>query len=123
MADYRQLVETSVRKAFDKIGTLAKVVTFASNQATDFDFASLAAEVTPLQSISIKAVILEAEKSRGKDANASANTQKKRLLLISKDTPSLNSYDTVTVDGVTWKVAHPIKDDGYTITVDVFKEL
>jgi hypothetical protein len=80
------------------------------------------AEVVDVSTYAIKAIILKAEKP-ARVEGAATNTRKMQLMLISKDTPSLNSYDLVTVNGVDWNVVHPVIDDGYTITVDITREV
>lgn len=121
---YRQLVEKSVRMAFRKIDDLGINVVFRSNKAEGFDFETLSADVTAQQVLNLRAIQLKsAKKSRSEDNMAVvSSTIEAKLLMISKDTPSLNSYDTVEFDGYTWNVVHPIDNNGYTVTVTVTRE-
>ena len=122
--DLRRKVESSVRKAFDKAGNLAQIVSFSSKQQQGFDFTDMTAEVQNISVANLKAIPIVAKKDNrqsAKDATAS-NTIKKQLVMISKDIPNLSTYDQVAFDGFTWNVIHPIEDNGYTTTVNVARE-
>ena len=122
--DIRQKVESSVRKAFDRAGTLAQVVSFSSKQQQGFDFQDMTAEVKDMPALNLKAIPIVVKKDARrteKDTNAT-NTIKKQLVMISKDIPNLSSYDQVGFDGFIWNVVHPIEDNGFTTTVNVTRE-
>ena len=122
--DIRRKVESSVRQAFDRAGTLAQVVSFSSKATQGFDFQDMTAEVKDIPTVNLKAIPVVAKKDnrRGDKEPRASNTVCKQLIMISKDIPNLSTYDQVAFDGYTWKVVHPIEDNGYTTTVNVTRE-
>lgn len=121
MADYRNVVKRSVRKAFSQIGTLAIDIRFIAGQPTGFDFSNAEIVENTSTQLILKGVVTETKKPRGEKDTANCIT--KTVTMIAEDVPNLGNYDKVVIDSVTWKVIHPIKNDGFVITFDVTKEL
>jgi len=121
MADYKAVVKRAVRKAFAKVGTLATTVRFIAGQPTGFDFNTAGVIESSSTALVLKGIITETKKPRGE--KDSANCIAKTILLIADDVPNLGSYDRVLIDNVPWKVVHPVKNDGFVVTVDITKEI
>jgi hypothetical protein len=112
---YKNLVKNKVRSAFGLIGDLAFDATFVKTVSIDFDFASQEMSSTQV-SLTVKAVDLETRKKSRK-----ANVYEKTLLCMTEDIPDINDFDSIKINGVTWKIAGS-ENNGYTIFVDLVRE-
>jgi hypothetical protein len=122
MADLERAVKAAARKAFDRIGTLAKNVTFSSNSKGDFNFDTMTQGASTSTQVQLKAVVTEKKRKSNSDSD-SISVISKTLILLEEDCPNLNSYDTVTIGTEVWNVVHPVISNGYTLTVDINREV
>jgi len=114
---YANLVRRQVMTAFTAVGDLAFNATLRSSNAGAFDFATQTVPITgPVDKV-VKAVMLE-EKS----PERVSGTLRKEILFSAEDVPSPDIYDKVVIDGVTWNVVPPYRNDGYLITMLLARE-
>jgi hypothetical protein len=115
----RVLVKNAVKQAFAAIGSLAREIEFVQKESSAFNFSganTVRAEVVT----TIKCVDVETKRKKSDSPNAIAT---KSLLVIEEDVSSLDTYDSVRIDGVVWQIVHPIDQNGYTTTVEVVRQL
>lgn len=114
---YRKLVEANVTKAFNLVKDLAYDVVLTKKQTADFNFSSGETQLSSSQTVSTKAIVIEATKK-----SDDRNTIQKQIMLKTKDVGDINNYSTVSISGVIWKIGSIQKDDGFVITANIFKE-
>ena len=124
MADYRALAIRLTRMAFKRAGTLCKKAVFLQKNPPAFNFGSaeVVEESVPL-SLNVDCIILTNRESKERNKEESVNGVKRKIMVITEDVPGVDSYDKVTIDGVTWGIVFPIVDDGITTTLILSKEL
>ena len=101
---FRSLVKSNVSKAFNSIGDLAVTIELQQRQSETFNFSSGDMERGMPVSITLKAVYVEKRKS---------GVTTVQYLVDASTLPNPAEYDTLVADGVTWKVVHPCKTDGF----------
>lgn len=114
---YRASVDAQVRKAFNLLKDLAVDAVLSKKSGADFDFGTGDVNLTSAGNISTKIVITDAKKTSKK-----TNVTEKIIMMKSQDVGDLNLFDTVTVDGVEWKLSAPIKNDGFILITGMFRE-
>lgn len=114
---YRSLVDAQVRKAFNLLKDLAVDAVLNKKGAAAFDFGTGEATLTSDGNIPTKIIEVEAKKPSKK-----TNVTEKTVMMKSQDVGDLNLFDTITVDGVEWKLGSPIKNDGYILITTMFRE-
>jgi hypothetical protein len=114
------MVQQGVRKAFKAVGDLAIDVTLTQKDSSSFNFATgTVATTTPVTTV-VKAVLnAKRRDKRQQGESPENNTLVAELLMISEDLSDLSVYDTATFNGNTWRISHPVEDNGYTTTVTV----
>jgi hypothetical protein len=94
---------------------LAENVTF-TKKSDNFNFNTLE-NVSTNTSVVVKAIIID-----GKQAKEDRSIKMKQLMFRSKDLGNISLFDTVIIQGETWKLGNAIKDSGYIIIVEAYKE-
>ena len=112
---YKSLIDSSLSKAYRLAKDLAVNVTF-TKKSGDFDFSTMEA-VSADTSVIVKAIITD-----GKQAKEERSVKMKQLMFRSKDLGNISLFDTVVIQGETWKLGNVIKDSGYIIVVEAYKE-
>ena len=112
---YNNLVKSQVKRAFAAIKDLAKDVTLTQSTAS-FSFATGEATLTAATAKVVKAVIVT--KKRKADVNTAPKTE---LLMNAADLDDPTIYDIVVIDGITWNIVTPYKNDGFTIAVEIVR--
>lgn len=121
MADYRNVVKKAVRKAFRQVGTLAQDIRFIAGQPSGFDFNNAAIVENSSTQLILKGIISETKKSKSDKDEANCIT--KTVTLIADDVPNLGSYDSIVAEGLSWKVIHPVENNGFVVTFNVTREM
>lgn len=120
--DYKRLINTQVRAAFRKLGTLAIDVKLDLAADTTFDFSNQTATPSKVTTITIKGVpVTEVHKS--KDSKQLSTTTLKTLMFLSSEIGNPDIYDKATIGGEVYKPVAPYETDGYTTTINFAKEL
>jgi len=115
---YAGLVRTNVGLAFDMLGDLVGDVIFHRNDVSGFDFSTKQNVTAPAVSTTVQAIVQLSKKQSKK-----RNVVNKSLLLQTVDLPDVTSYDTVEISGQIWNVGKPILDDGYVVTLEIYREV
>jgi len=113
---YKALIDRQLVNAFNAAKDLATDVVITSKSSSSFDFGSnTATEVTA--DIATKAVML-------KTAKKSTKTDKPHLTLMLKtaEVGDLKAYDTLVMDGATYKLSNILKSDGYITLIEATEE-
>ena len=113
---YSRFVKTKVDMAFKLIGDLAKDVVLSSGVPGDFNFATNTGTVVSARTFTTRAVVV---KSTAK--SPIANSAIKRLILPANAIELVESFDTVTWEGKSWKIIPEVSDDGYLKYIDVYR--
>lgn len=110
---YKALVDRNISKAFRLAKDFAIEVTFVKSINTDFNFSSAELEQDGVN-INTKAVVVNSSK------NASAKSMQ---LMFKASDADLNVYDSVIINGITWKVGPQLSSPGAVITmITIFKD-
>jgi len=113
---YRSLVIQKVRTAFNTIKDLAVDVTLTQSSPTGYNFATNQLVGASTATTTIKGVLLESDREEVENKIAG------KLLLKSEDVSDLTIYDSLVINGITWNIVPPYKDNGYTIEVEIARE-
>lgn len=116
--DYQALVKKNVLYAFNKIGTLAELVTFNLKSGNTYNFVTRKVESADTSTITIKGVLLD-EQSGGKTPST---TMIKTMMFVSDEVGSPDLYDKALIGGLMWKPVPPFQSDGYITTIKFAKE-
>lgn len=108
----RATINRNVLKAFSSIGDLTKTVTLVQKDATGFDFANNTAQKTSAITTQVRCIITE--KTRKDELITS-------LMFLSSDLNDLTMYDKVIIDGNTWGLKLPYRDNGFTTTIELIR--
>jgi hypothetical protein len=115
---YAARVKREIRKAFNRVGDLAKPVTLLKKNTAEFDFGNKEVIETTLTTTTTKAVFLGNKRAKDNE-NPSIIGE---FLLSAEDISDLDIYDRIVMDGVTWTLQPPYENDGYLITVKAVRE-
>lgn len=107
---FRSLVQSNVSKAFNSIGDLAVSIELQQRQAENFNFSSGDVERGVPVSKMLKAVYVEKKK------NGVTSIQ---YLVDASTLPDPVEYDTLIANGISWKIVHPCKTDGFLTYITV----
>jgi hypothetical protein len=108
------LVENQTRKAFLLARDLAVDATFVKKTATGFNFGTAAVTAGNDGTAVAKVIITETEKEGSKIT--------KTFLVKSSDIGALGHYAEVVIQGLTWKMGSPLKDSGFILMTQVYRE-
>ena len=113
---YAQLVENSVRLAFNQLKDLAVDAVLARRVSGTFDFTTMSsAEITA--PVVIKVILTDSQK-----VAKLRNTRRQIFMCKTSDVGDLNQFETLTINGVVWKIASVDKNDGYVSVATIVKE-
>lgn len=112
---YKSLINNSLAVAYNLAKDLAVTVTLTKKSGT-FDFSTMDS-ASNTTSVSVKAIITD-----GRQAKDDRGVEMRQLMFRSKDLGSISLFDTVVIDGETWKLGNVISDSGYIILVEAYKE-
>ena len=112
---YQSLIDSSLAKAYRLVKDLAEDVTF-TKKSGEFNFSTMEA-VSADTSVVVKTIVTD-----GKQAKENRNVKMKQLMFRSKDLGNISLFDIVVIEGETWKLGNVIKDSGYIIVVEAYKE-
>jgi hypothetical protein len=116
---YKALIKKQVRNAFKTAGDLTVDVELLQKANSTFDFNSQEASTSAPVSKTVKAVL--SFKGREKSETPS-NTIKGSLTFISEDVSDATIYATAKIDGVTWTLVTPYRDNGFTTKIEITRE-
>lgn len=121
---YRNLVVSSVSRAFNAVGDLAETVTLTLKTATSFDFATADANISVATTKTVKGIFVQTKKPASSINEAkSRGTRQDQMLIQAKDLDNPDLYDKLTrADGSVWSIVQPSKSDGFLITLDLARE-
>ena len=111
----RKTLIDAVTSAFDLIDDLKTTITIVSNDK-EFDFGTNSVITDNTANVTISGVILNIEKK-----DDTRGSIWKKILLKTSDLNNLKFYDKVQFEGETYSIAHPIKDNGYVTTIEVYQ--
>jgi hypothetical protein len=113
---YKALIESSVELAFKTVQDLAEDVVLIQRDSSSFDFATKATVKTSAVQTTIKCVVVNSKKKEKE-----SNSVKKTLMFKSSDLADITLYDTVLLNGITWKMAQPQNDNGYVTILEIYR--
>jgi hypothetical protein len=115
---YNSLIDSQLKRAFNLLKDLAVDATFQKKNVTGFDFNTSTATLAVAPDVVTK-IVITGELKKTKESKVITKT----IMCKSKDMGSLNSYSTVVIDGVVWRLGDPIKDSGYILVTTMIKEV
>jgi hypothetical protein len=115
---YNNLAKRKVKQVFKLIGDLAIDVTLAKRSVVDFNFQKVEPKTPTSETVTTKAVMLSSDKE-----STEQNVMRNNLLLITEEVGDVLTYDTVTILTKVWKIGPIIKSDGFTSTVEIYREV
>ena len=104
----RQSVLNGIDSAFNAIGDLAVSVLLNPKQSNGYDFSTGLTSISSGSSVSLKAVVL------GNDKDG------KRLMIKKTDLPRPDLYDTVELEGRTYRIGEKWEDDDWLVYLTLF---
>ena len=114
---YKAMVRAGVDAAFRLVGDLASDVTLVKKEVGSFDFASGAVKKAPQERVQARAVFM-----LGRKSTAEHNAKGFEIMLKKSDVEDVTVYDSVILDGQTWRFGPVVSDDGFVVTAEVFRE-
>jgi len=121
---YVNLINKNVNFAFNAVKDLATTVVLTKKNVTGYDFGTKSNIENADTVISTKVVVINATKGNREDRKASErNTQKQAIMLKKEDVGDVSFYETVTIDSAIFQLGRTIKDDGFIVTVEAYKEI
>ncbi len=115
---YKSLINSNLVKAFNLVKDLAEDVVFVRNNVTGFDFGTGQVESTASQNLIVKTIVIDSEK-KSKEHNAN----KKHVMFKTKDLGDVTAYDHLLINGVIWKLGPVVKNSGFIILAEIYKEV
>ena len=115
---YRSLIDINLNRAFNMAKDLAVNITLIKKIGSTFDFATKGVTATTTENISLKGIWLEADKPSKEHNFTKRQIMFKRVLV-----GDISQYDSITDNGVTWRISNLIKDTGFITILEVQKEL
>jgi len=115
---YSGLVKRQARKAFSLAKDLAVDITLTKKSSTGFNFGTLEAGMGVAQTLIVKGIIVDKTKR-----SSESKVMKTQVIMLSEDVSSFSDFDTLSINGLTYLPERPLKDDGYTLTVTLVKEV
>jgi hypothetical protein len=112
---YAKLIDLNLTRAFNRLKDLAKLATVVKKTDVAFDFGTGESSETTT-TISFKVAIVESTKG------SERNSMETQIMFKKADVGDLMAYDTVTIDGVSYKVGSAVKNDGYISVVNIHRE-
>ena len=109
---YLSLIDKSLILAFNSAKDLAVTITLTKKVGKTFDFGNAEVEDGTTSIVTTKAIWLDAEKL------SKENVVIKRKIMF-KRIGDVNQFDTITDNGVIWKIDSPLKDDGFISVLEV----
>jgi hypothetical protein len=113
---YAAQIDSKLNQAFNLMKDLAVPVVFVKKTAS-YDFSIGEAVTSATTNVVTKAVIVETKKT-----SKESNTSSKQLMFKAKEVGDITLFDSVQINGVTWKLGDVITNSGYIILTDVFKD-
>jgi hypothetical protein len=114
---YKNLVDNSLKLAFNSVKDLAKEATLTKKTNPTFNFGTGESEFQSTQNVSTKIVVSQYLKN-SKDRNSI----KCEILLKANEVGDLNNYSTISFDSNTWNFADIQKNDGFILIANVYRE-
>lgn len=114
---YSRLIDTNLVRAFNKLKDLAKIATVTKHTNVDFDF-DTAEATSNSQTINFKVVLISSTRD-----SESKTTEQAKILYRKEDVGNLSNYDTIVIDGQTFKVGKVVRDNSYVALANLIKEL
>lgn len=114
---YAKLIDLNLTRAFTRLKDLAKIATVVKKTDVAFNFGTGESSETTTTS-SFKVVVIESKKK-----SRERNSVETQILFKKASIGELMLNDTITVDGVSYKVGTPVKNDGYVALVNIHKEM
>jgi len=114
---YTALIDSNLTKAFNLVKDLAVLGTFNKKSGVSFDFTTGETTTASTTTITTKVVIIDLKKTSDK-----SNTVRKQILFKSRNLEDLTFYDTITINGVIWKLGEIIHSNNFTTLLNIFKE-
>jgi hypothetical protein len=118
---YQSLIKKNVALAFSKIQDLAVDITLIQTEASSFDFGNSAIVATTPTTKIVKGIVSD-DQSNLLVGDISPSTRKRQVMVQSVDLIDVTIYDSMLIAGVAWSIAPPHKDDGYVVTLNVYRE-
>ena len=112
---YKSLIDSSLTRAYQLAKDLAEDVTF-TKKSGEFNFSTMETASADT-SVVVKTIVTD-----GKQAKEDRSVKIKQLMFRSKDLGSISLFDTVVIQGETWKLGDVIKDSGYIIVAEAYRE-
>jgi hypothetical protein len=121
---YVNLINKNVDFAFTAVKDLAADVVLTKKVITGFDFGSGANTAGSDIVLNVKAIVTRLEKGDVDSKKASSrNTQQKSIMLQKQDVDDVTFYDTILIAGQIWNLGKVIREDGFVVEVEAFREV
>jgi hypothetical protein len=111
---FKKLLDQKALQAFNMLKDLADTATFENTTVTGFDFDTGNVEKTEAEPTVIKMVVVETKK---KDS-----TITKVVLARLTDTGILDEFDSLTLNGVIWKIGPILSETGQVVSFEIYRE-
>lgn len=115
---YRELVQNNVNQAFDLVGNLALDAIFIKKLVTEFSFEDASTNVVTSTTKTVKVIPLNTAK-----IDSITNNLILKVLVKTEDIPDSDIYDKLKIEGITWDIKLPIKNDYYTSEITLSRGL
>lgn len=113
---YKRLIEAKTRQAFELVKDLAQDVVFTRKTNSDFNFGT-GLEESDSKSVKTKVIV-----SDNKKKSSERNTIRKTLMAKTAEVGDMKLYESISFNGLVWKIGEVSKNDGYVSVVDVYRE-
>lgn len=114
---YKALVNSNITRAFALLKDLAIPCEFTKKAGTTFDFSTSAAAHSSTTTVSLKIIVIKDKRSAKERGVITKSFMAKKASI-----GDLSVYDTVVIEGVTWKVGPILQDTGFVIMASLYKE-
>lgn len=112
----RKVIDNALSIAFKQMQDLAIVALFAKAVNGVFDFSTAQIVGEDESTKRLKIVVIKSKKAGDSGVVVSKDIMFQTSLI------DVSAYDTVTFDGVSWKIGPVISNNGFVTTLTIFKE-
>ena len=114
---YQKLIEQSVNLAFNSVKDLAETGLISQKNSTTFDFGTNETTTTSVITKKIKVIVTSIKR---KTIDGFVTT--KAVLLKAVDVDDITLYDNILLKDGKWNFGSVLENNGFVITVAIFKE-
>lgn len=120
---YSALIDSNLIRAFNLVKDLAVDAVLIKNSKKDFNFATGIAESSNTQ-LPVKVIIMEDKKNaRGSEPSKEVNSIVRQVMVRTKSVGDLTTFDSLLINGATWKFTNLLQTNTYITVAEISKEL